>query len=210
MKLLAPSIEVIRQNLRLYIALNVLLYGIFAAMMIVTIMFPHLQAGAVARGNVQLSNLPAPFAVVVAAYHSGDFALAALLTFFTNLCVGALGTTTLPSLVIPFAGLWFNLYRFFEFGMMFAPATEGSIAVLPHLLTLIIEGQAYICGTLGAVLIWLKTIQPGRYGLARHSHGYKEGLHDMLRLYPLVIALLVIGAVYEAFELIYIVPHLKP
>jgi hypothetical protein len=44
------------------------------------------------------------------------------------------------------------------------------------------------------------------FGLLTRREGYRSGLKDTLRLCPLVIALLVVAAIYEAVEIIYIVP----
>ncbi len=50
------------------------------------------------------------------------------------------------------------------------------------------------------------TIWPGRVGVKGHGRGYLEGLKRTGRLYVLVAALLAVAAIYEALEVIYVVP----
>jgi hypothetical protein len=143
------------------------------------------------------------------AYASGNVVLAAALTFLVNLLVAAVLTTTVPSLVVPFAGAAVTLYRAAQWGVLFAPIGPDALAVVPHLLTLVVEGQAYVVATFAAWVHARKFLLHRRSGFATRWAGYRAGLRDTLRLYPLVVLLLAVGAIYEAVELIVVVPLLS-
>ncbi|GAA1076322.1 hypothetical protein [Nocardiopsis composta] len=91
------------ENRRIYLLLNIIVYGILIAMMIVTPLVPGMYEAGLER---QEAFLGAPGASVVTdAYAGGDIATTTLLTFLANLLFAALLATTLPSLVIPFFGV---------------------------------------------------------------------------------------------------------
>lgn len=205
MNLIRNAFAVIKEHRRTFLIFNVVFYGLFVLAMIVSAIIPSLQASAVAGVQGDLDQ-PGLGSAVSAGYESGNILWAAGITLFVNFFIGALLTTTIPSLITPFFGVAFTIYRVVQWGILFAPL-DGNLGVfLPHLLTLIIEGQAYL---IAAFAVWIhgrKVLQPGRFGLPTRLAGYKSGFIDTLRLYPLVIILLIVGAVYEAIEIIHIVP----
>lgn len=76
---------------------------------------------------------------------------------------------------------------------------------LPHSLTLVVEFQAYLVLLLGVYLLGRTWIRPGTAGADNRRGGYLYGLRQLGRLAVLAAVLLVIGAVYEAFSLRYLV-----
>lgn len=97
--------------------------------------------------------------------------------------------------------------------MILAPVDETTALVLiPHSLTVVLEFQAYVLLLLGAYLLGRSWLWPGsveeRAGITRRREGYVHGLRHIGRLAPPALALLVIGALYEAFSLRYLVPLL--
>jgi hypothetical protein len=80
------------------------------------------------------------------------------------------------------------------------------VALFPHSLTLLIEVQAYVLVMLGAFVLGRAWLRPASVGAERRRDGYVRGLRSLGRLLVPALVLLVIGALYEAFSLAYLVP----
>jgi len=116
---------------------------------------------------------------------------------------------TLPSLVLPFSGLLTGGFRAVLWGLLFSPSSpEMSVAMIPHSLTLILEGQAYILAMLAAYVQGKAFLWPATVDAAGYGGGYWAGVKRSLRLYLLVAIVLAVSAVYEVVEVIYIIPLL--
>jgi hypothetical protein len=74
--------------------------------------------------------------------------------------------------------------------------------MIPHSLTLIIEGQAYVLTLLAAYIQGRAFLWPKTIGLERHGQGYLEGLKRAGKLYVLVILTLLVAAIYEVIEVV--------
>jgi hypothetical protein len=74
--------------------------------------------------------------------------------------------------------------------------------------TYVIEFQAYILLVLGAYLLGRSWLRPGSVGAPNRRAGYVSGLRQIGWLSLPALVLFVIGAVYEAFTLRYLVPVL--
>ncbi|MGW2091266.1 hypothetical protein [Promicromonospora sukumoe] len=187
--------------------LNIAVYGALALMMIVTVLVPGLHERGTADSEA-FTNLPG-LSVVIDAYVEGDVVTAALATFVANLLFAALLTTTVPSLVVPFLGVAATVWRAGAIGMWLAPTTpEAALVLIPHAPVVLIEFQAYVLATLGTVILWRSTFGHRRRGLPSAWAGYRAGIADTVRLYPVIIAVLFLTAVVEAVEVIHIAPLL--
>jgi len=206
-RLIRGGFATIREHLRAYVVINVVFYGLLIVAMGVAAVFPQLHESlwGLAEGE---SGGPGILGAVDRAYQDGDVLVAAALTFVVNLTIGALLTVTLPSFVIPFFGVGFVIYRVVQWGILFTPAGPEAGVLIPHMLTLVIEGQAYVVAALAVWLHGRMFLMPRRSGLPSRWVGYAAGLGATVRLYPLVVVLLVVGAVYEAIEVIYFIPLL--
>ena len=142
---------------------------------------------------------------VIEAYQQGNLLPAILLTFLVNLFGGSFLVITVPSLVIPFAGVAAGMYRAALWGILFSPASDlFSPAFLPHLLTVLLEGEAYVMAMLGVWLWWWPVVtSPGR-----RWRDWKRGLALQGRVYVAVAFLLALAAIYEVLEVVYLVPRL--
>ena len=140
------------------------------------------------------------------AYSTGEVLSAIALTFVVNLVVGTFAELTLLSAVVPFFGILFGLVRAVLWGLIFAPSGVWPVGALPHALTAVVEGEAYIVAMLGVWLWWWPVVRTpgGRW------HAWMAGLHLQARIYAAVVTLLAVAAIYEALELIYLVPLLVP
>jgi hypothetical protein len=142
---------------------------------------------------------------LVQAYMSGNLLGAMLLTFLVNLVLGSAVVLTLPSAIMPFAGILLGVYRATLWGLLFAPTDVSGVGptLWWHLPTIVLEGEAYVVAMLGAWLWWRPVV--GSTG-ARWA-AWRRGLGLQVRLYPLVAVLLAVAAIYEAVEVIYILSH---
>ena len=207
MRLFRGFLNILREHWRTYVLLNIAVYGLLGATMALTALF-GLQERGLERAQAFV-DLPGPGDFVVTAYVNGDFVSAALGTFIFNLAFAALLTTTIPSLVIPFFGVAATVYRAMEIGMWLTPTSgDAAIALLPHAPVLIIEFQAYILATLGTVILWRSTFGYQRLELPSRRAGYRAGLGANLRLYLVIVLVLFVVAVFEAWEVIHLMPLL--
>ena len=97
---LKTSITVVRSNLRAYIVLNALYYGVVAVAMIVVASNPGVQAALTQA--VVTSFTVGPLSTVFDAYAGGNVLLAILLTFTVNFFLGSVLVLFIPSLLILF------------------------------------------------------------------------------------------------------------
>jgi hypothetical protein len=200
--LLSQPFEIIRGNLRAYVTLNAVVYGLVVIGMVVGLTFPELRAarGAALEENgtaeLVLSLLDTPW-------------LFALTIFAVNTITAAAAQIVLPSLIVPFAGLAVFAYRAYVLGLTLAPADRAStIALIPHSLTIVIEFQAYVLLMLGVYLLGRAWLRPRLVDAPNRRQGYLHGLRQIGWLSLPALVLFIIGALYEAFSLAYLVPVL--
>ena len=72
--------------------------------------------------------------------------------------------------------------------------------MIPHSLTLLLEGQGYILALLAAYIQGRAFLWPKTAGVEGHARGYVEGLKRTGLLYVLVVLVLLISAIYEVIE----------
>jgi hypothetical protein len=193
--------RVVRDHRRAYVVLNVTYYALVAlGMMYSAFVDPTLQAqllqdigGAFTEG---------PLATVGGAYLAGNVLAATVLTFLVNLLAGSLLYITVPSLVVPFAGLTIGFFRAVLWGLILAPTTTDlALIMIPHSLTLLLEGQGYILAMLAVYVHGKSLLRPASVGATGRVQGYVTGLKLSLRLYVLVAIVLAAAAIYEAVSL---------
>ena len=190
--------------MRAYLLINTAFYGL----VVLGSVYAFLQPG-VQRQMVQMIvegfGAP-PLSLARDAYTSGNVASAALITFLVNGILGSMMALTLPSLFIPFFGAFIGFYRALLWGVALAPTSpELARAMIPHSLTLVLEGQGYILAMLGVHILWTSTLGGLRLGMSGAVSCYLAGLRANLNIYRLVLLVLAVAAVYEAFEVIYLV-----
>ncbi len=208
MNLLSRAWAVVKENRRPYIALNVAYYGLVALGMVYAAYNPAVQRALLQA--VGQSLVEGPLATVGGAYGSGRVLAATALTFAVNLVAGSLAEITVPSLVVPFIGLLIGFFRALLWGLILAPvAPELARPMIPHSLTLLLEGQGYILAMLAVCVQGKAFLWPRSVGEAGHWRGYLAGLRRTGLLYVLVVLTLAVAAIYEALEVIYLVPLLR-
>jgi hypothetical protein len=80
--------------------------------------------------------------------------------------------------------------------------------MIPHSITLVLEGQAYILAMLAAAIQGRTFLWPRAAGLESRVKGYVEGLKRTGRLYLLILLTLGIAAIYEVIEVVVMIQFL--
>ena len=201
MNLLKSAWGLVEENRRVYIILNALYYGLVLIFMVYVAFNRPLQDEMLQ--SIGEAFMTGTWSFVGSAYINVKVLAAIGATFFVNLFVGSFGTITLPSLVIPFSGILVGFYRAVLWGLLLSPAhPDLRMIMIPHSLTLILEGQAYILAMLAAYIQGRSFIWPKTVGLERRGQGYLEGLKRTGKMYLLVLLTLLIAAIYEVVEVV--------
>jgi hypothetical protein len=200
-KWLRPPLAEIRRYKYLFIALHVICFGTVILLMLIAYQLPELQFSLLAGVKSQVAGGSGPLGVAGEAYMSKNILRAAVTTVIINFFLGSLAVITLPSLILPGVGILILGVRSLLWGLLLAPTFVNlSGMMLPHSLTVLLEGQAYIVagffGLLVPVYLFRKAEGPSlvnRYGRAVLMNLKGSGL---------VAIILVIAAIYEAIEVI--------
>ncbi len=202
MNLLKSAWGIVRENWRAYVVINAIYYGLIVVCMIYVAFNQPLQE--MLLKDIGQTFMTGPLAFVGNAYAQADVLKAIPITFLVNLLVGSFVDITLPSLIIPFSGLIMGMVRAILWGLLLSPANPSlRIAMIPHSLTLLIEGQAYVLVLLaayqhGRALFWPQTV-----GASGHWQGYVKGLARTGKLYLLIAITLAVAAIYEVLEVVW-------
>lgn len=194
--------RLIRDNSRAYVLIAAAAYGLVVVGFIIGMLFPELVA---ARAAALEADGTGALVRAIAA----SVPLFALVIFAVNLVRLSLATIVLPSMLIPFAGLALFAYWAVETGVTLVQTTPvGWVALIPHALTVLIELQAYALLLFGVFLLGRNWIRPSSVGAATRRRGYVEGLKSIGLLALPAVALLVVGALWEAYSLRYLIAPL--
>jgi Stage II sporulation protein M len=195
------SYQIIRANFRAYLIINAIVYGLVITGMVAAMVFPNLGATQLAtledNGTTDLirSLLNKPW-------------LFSLTILGVNVTSGAL-LIVIPSLIVPFAGIPIFAYKAFTLGLAMAPTTKTiAVGLIPHSLTILIEFQAYALLMFGAYILGRSWVRPTTIGARNHRQGYVRGLQQLGWLSLSTLPLFIVGAIWEAFSLGYLVPLL--
>ncbi|MBO0144783.1 hypothetical protein JZX87_26925 [Agrobacterium sp. Ap1] len=198
---LRHALRLIRRHRTEFIVVNAAFFGLFAMTMTVTLLNPEIQPAVLdAISGIVRTDLAAQV------YLSGNVLYAASATLAVNLGIAVL-LITIPSFVVPFFGTVFAMVFAAAYGVTLAPIGPYAAAMIPHSITALIEFQAYIVAAFGAYLTGRITFLPLAGEKRPVGRRYKTAAAHVLSLYALVVPLLLLGAVYEAFEIIYLVRY---
>jgi hypothetical protein len=198
--LLSNAVDVVRRHRRVYLTLNLAFYGLI----VVGMVWAQVDPSVASRWHnaVDTSLSTGGLAAIAQVYDSGRFVAAVALTFGVNLCIGSLLSITFPSLVIPYSGLGVGGLRALLWGLLFSPKPEAVVfANLPAGIgvgaVLVLEGQAYVLTMLAAWIFSRAVVRPASVGAATRREGFRRGLAETGRLYPLVLLTLAVAAICE-------------
>jgi hypothetical protein len=201
MRFLRKPFQIVRANFRAYLIINAIVYGLVITGMVAALVFPSLGENQVAtQANSGMTDL-----VRSLLNNSWLFSLTIL---GVNVMSGAL-LIVLPSVIVPFAGIAIFAYRAFTLGLILAPTTSIiAVGLIPHSLTILIEFQAYALLMFGAYILGRSWVRPATIGAQNHRQGYIRGLQELGWLSLSTLPLFIVGAIWEAFSLRYLVPLL--
>ena len=128
------------------------------------------------------------------------------MTFLSNILGADYGAITLPSFVIPFVGIFIGLFRAIMVGIIFSPFNADIRHIfIPHIPTLLIEGQACVLAMLGAYIQGRAMIWPKSMGQTSRWKAYVEGVRQTGTLYMFIMAILFISALYGVIEVAWLI-----
>jgi len=191
--------DILNKNRFPYLALNGLYYGMLLALMVYTAFNAPLQnrlldadRWAYMTGALSLNGQ--------GAFIQQLFGILGR-SFLFNVLGNSYGGITLPSFIIPFIGIFVGLYRAALLGIVFSPfnAEIGQI-FLPHIPTMLIEGQATILAMLGAFIQGRAMIWPASIGHTSRWKAYVEGIRQNGTIYMFIMSILLISALYGVIE----------
>ncbi len=187
-RLFREALAHLSRERRVYLGLNLFLYGLFGLGSLLAFLEPEL-ARALQKGlggaleAVGLEEvLPRGVLPLMGAI------------YYWNLTQGLVLTTLLPGLFLGLPALLLNAFRYLLFGFALSPALLPGPQYLLHLPTLVLELQAYILGTFGGVLLLQSLLR---------REGYREGFRRLFLLGYLGAFVLLWAAVYEAVEVVF-------
>lgn len=178
----------VRAHARLYLTLNALLYGLFILGSLTAYASPEMASLVQRLVGGALEQIGLGEGGV-----RGGVLEFALLIFYWNFTRGLVLTTAMPGLLLGVPALLINAFRYFLFGFALSPALFPTVAFLAHVPTLLIELQAYILGTFGGMVL--------AGGMLR-GEGFRPGLRAMGLMVYLGGFFLLLGAWYEALEIV--------
>ncbi len=132
---------------------------------------------------------------------SKSIPLAALTTFAINFPLGSLVCITLPSIILPGAGVLVAGLRAALWGLLLAPSFGTcSGMMLPHSFTLLLEGEGYVIAAFFGLLVLVYLFRKDEGTGA--ANRYVKALLMNVRGNLLVAIVLAVAAIYEAIEVI--------
>lgn len=197
--LFRPFLSELTVRPRLLLALHVLLYGALFTSMAAGLLQPRMTYHAMRFTQNVFSE--GDLGYIGRAYQSGNILMATVATLRQNYVIGTCLYTVLPSLFIPFAGVFKNLMSFVFVGWVMTPLWTGSLAQNTyHSITLTLELEAYVLISFAISILPLRVFQGLREG--GWASQYTAGLRAIAGAVVLIGLLLTIAALYEATTLI--------
>ncbi len=198
-RFLRKPFQIIRDNFRAYLIINAIVYGLVITGMVAAMIFPNL-------GVTQLATLEDDGTFDLVRPLLSNPWLFALTILGVNAIRWGVLSIVLPSLIVPFAGIALFAYKAFTLGLAMAPTTKIiAVGLIPHSLTILIEFQAYALLMFGAYIHGRSWIRPATIGARNHRQGYVRGLKQLSWLSLSTLPLFIVGAIWEAFSIRYLI-----
>jgi hypothetical protein len=202
--LLERAWDILVKNRYPYFALNVLYYGLTILLMAYAAFNVPLQKQITEKngpnlmiGAITMNDKPSM---------DGEVIRVLGMTFLVNVLSTSYASITLPSFVIPFAGIVIGLYRAIMVGIVFSPFNADiRQIIIPHIPTLFMEGQAFVLAMLGAYIQGRAMIWPKSIGQTSRWKAYVEGVRQTGTLYMFIMAILLISALYGVIEVAWLI-----
>lgn len=195
----------IRKYKHLFLTMHLIYFGLVVLFMLVAYHLPELQVCLLAGIKSQVVDGSGPLGVAGKAYMSKNILRAAVTTFAINFPLGSLAVITLPSIILPGAGVLVAGFRALLWGLLLAPSFATlSGPMLLHSITLLLEGEAYVIAAFFGLLILVYLFRKAEGPSTARRYGKALLLNVTGNL--LVAIVLVVAAIYEAIEVILAMP----
>lgn len=200
------ALRVVSKFRREYILSNLICYGLFICGAIAMALVPPAMKQSIIQ-QLGVSFTKGIYAPVTDAYRSGFVLLAILLTFVVNLIIGRFLSITLPSVIIPFSGPLMYVPVAFAMGAVVSLALGIRTIIDINLLILgALELQSSVIAILGAYIQGKALLFPKSVGVVTRQQGFLFGIKQSLYLYILIVIVLAIAALHEAFLFFVVLP----
>ena len=181
--------------------MNLVYFGTVLLFMLLAYAVPEFQFCFLTNLSSQIEQGSGILGIAGKAYMSKNILRAAVTTFAINFPFGSLLCITLPSVVIPGSGILVAGLRSALWGFLLAPSFSFlSMMMLPHSLTLLLEGHGYVIAAFFGVLVLVYLFRSAEGPTVGRRYG--RALMMNVRGNLLVIIVLVVAAIYEAVEVI--------
>jgi hypothetical protein len=198
--LAGPLLE-IKARPRLVWGVHLVYFGLVIAASLLVHGIPDVQAVLLGKVREAISTPNNVLGVAGEAYLSGSIPRAAVVTFVINFLLGALAMITLPSILVPGLGVFMAGLRATMWGLLLAPVMQSlAYTMLPHSLTMLLEGEGYILATFFGLLIPIHIFQSRLGGDPLTRFGRVILLNLKAQFW--IALVLAVAAIYEATEVI--------
>ncbi len=198
--LAGPLLEM-KARPKLVWSVHLVYFGLVIAGSLLMFKVPEAQVVLIGKVQEALATKNNPLGVAGEAYLSGSIPRAAAVTFLVNFFLGALASITLPSILLPASGVLVACVRALLWGLILAPVMQTmALRMLPHSLTMLLEGEGYILATLFGFLIPIHVVQRSLGGNLFTRFGRAILLNFKAQFW--IALVLAVAAIYEATEVI--------
>ena len=198
--LAAPLVE-LQKRPRLVWGVHLAYFGIVILGSVLIHELPDVQTAFLSIVRDALTAKSGVLAAAGKAYGSGSIPRAAVVTFVVNFFLGSLLMITLPSIIVPGSGILIAALRSAVWGLILAPTLVVlAFSMLPHSVTMLLEGEGYILATIFGLLIPIHIFQSSLGGNPLSRFGRVILLN--FQACGLVALVLAVAACYEATEVI--------
>jgi hypothetical protein len=196
----APLLEM-KARPRLVWGVHIIYFGLVIAGSLIIAELPEAQVVLLGKIREALTAKNNPLGIAGQAYLTGNVMLAAAVTLAINFLLGSLAYLTLPSILLPGIGFLLACGRALAWGLLLAPTTQPlAFAMLPHSLTMLLEGEGYILATLFGLLIPIHVVTGSLGGNLFTRFGRAVVLNLKAQIW--IALVLAVAATYEATEVI--------
>jgi len=210
MKLVNDIREIFAKDKKLFLLTNAYYFGLVILGALIALAFPQAQRYMLDMAQIGLSS--GPLSGIGGAYNSGNVLYAAAVTFVTNLFLGTIVEITIPSLIVPIWAPIMGLIRALMWGIMLIVPVPGVLpwnTVVPHYLTILLEGEAYVVAIFACLRQVKVLFKLGSLPKGQRLKAYLTAIADNIKLLAVVALLLAVAALYEAWEVMFFAGILK-
>jgi hypothetical protein len=196
----APLLEM-KARPRLVWGVHLVYFGIVIAGSLIIYDLADAQLVLLGKVREALTTKSNPLGVAGEAYLSGNIPRAAAVTFVINFLLGSLAMITLPSILLPGSGVIVAGLRATAWGLILAPVMQSlAYGMLPHSVTMLLEGEGYILATVFGLLIPIHIVRSSLGGNPLTRFGRAILLNLKANFW--IALVLAVAAIYEATEVI--------